>query len=130
MDKKLILNELINHYANGNNTKFANLLGVSQQVVANWKKRGVLDYELILEKLPEVSAEWLMRGIGSMLKDGTTAPEQHDEQHDEPQSIAERQLDVLETIAQDLTEIKIHIYRLREEQKERETGKKDGSMCG
>lgn len=126
MDKKLILNELINHYANGNNTKFANLLGVSQQVVANWKKRGVLDYELILEKLPEVSAEWLLRGVGSMLKEGTTAPEQQAE----PQSIAERQLDVLETIAQDLTEIKIHIYRLREEQKERETGKKDGSMCG
>lgn len=126
MDKKLILSELINHFSNGNISKFANLLGVRSQVVSNWKTRGVLDYELILEKLPEVSAEWVMRGIGSMLKDGTTAPEQHDE----PQSIAERQLDVLETIAQDLTEIKIHIYRLREEQKERETGKKDGSMCG
>lgn len=126
MDKKLILSELINHFSNGNISKFANLLGLRSQVVSNWKTRGVLDYELILEKLPEVSAEWLLRGIGSMLKDGTTAPEQQDE----PQSIAERQLDVLETIAQDLTEIKIHIYRLREEQKERETGKKDGSMCG
>lgn len=126
MDKELILNELINYYANGNQTKFAELLGISVSALSNWKRRNVLDYELIFTKCQGVNAEWLFTGKGSMLKEGTTAPEQQDE----PQSIAERQLDVLETIAQDLTEIKIHIYRLREEQKERETGKKDGSMCG
>lgn len=126
MDKGVILNELAKYYTNGNLGKLAEMLGISQPAISNWKKRDTLDYELIISKCKGLSAEWLLRGEGPMIKDGTTAPEQSDE----PQSIAERQLDVLETIAQDLTEIKIHIYRLREEQKERETGKKDGSMCG
>lgn len=125
MDKKLILNELINHYANGNNTKFANLLGVSQQVVANWKKRGVLDYELILEKLPEVSAEWLMRGVGSMLKEAAQTTEQEPEQ-----SISERQINIMESMHQELTEIKILLYRLKEEQKQRDKDNSGNSMCG
>ena len=106
---------------------FEDRIGVSNGYVNSISKSvGVDKIEAILENFPNINLEWLLCGKGSMLKEGTTAPEQHDE----PQSIAERQLDVLETIAQDLTEIKIHIYRLREEQKERETGKKDGSMCG
>lgn len=125
MDKKLILSELINHFSNGNISKFANLLGVRSQVVSNWKKRGVLDHELILEKLPEVSAEWLMRGVGPMLKEAAQAPEQEPEQ-----SISELQLNVMESMHQELTEIKILLYRLKEEQKQRSEDNSGSSMCG
>ena len=125
MDKKLILNELINYYANGNQTKFAELLGISVSALSNWKNRNVLDYELIFTKCQGLNAEWLFTGKGSMLKEAAQAPEQEPEQ-----SISELQLNVMESMHQELTEIKILLYRLKEEQKQRSEDNSGSSMCG
>ena len=36
MDKKMILETLINHYAGGNKTRFASMIGVTPQLISNW----------------------------------------------------------------------------------------------
>ena len=69
IDKKLILNELINYYASGKIGDFAKKIGVSQQVISNWKNRNTYDAEIIYTNCENLSAEWLLTGKGSMIKD-------------------------------------------------------------
>lgn len=61
------LQEIIEKLAGGNVSELARMLGTSSQRITMWQKRGSFDASLILEKLPQVSAEWLMRGKGKML---------------------------------------------------------------
>lgn len=67
MDKSLILNKLILHYAGGSTTRFANMLGISQQTLSNWKKRGTIDYERIYTNCVDLNPHWLLTGEGEML---------------------------------------------------------------
>lgn len=64
-----MLKAMINHYTNGNKAKFANLLGVSAQTISAWGTRNTFDSELIYTKCVGVSADWLLTGEGSMLRD-------------------------------------------------------------
>ena len=50
MDKKDVLNKLIQHFANGNKSKFAKLLGISPQNLNTWITRNTYDNELIYTK--------------------------------------------------------------------------------
>lgn len=68
MDKKGILQELINHYGEGKKVNFANKLGVPAQNVSAWFNRNTFDIELIYGKFPELSAHWLLTGEGNMFK--------------------------------------------------------------
>lgn len=68
MDKTLMLNKLQEHYKLAKDVEFANLLGISSQVLSNWKKRGTFDAELIYTKCVEINPEWLLTGKGEMLK--------------------------------------------------------------
>lgn len=74
MDKRDILKELIKHYADGNKSKFANMLGVSPQAISTWEKRNTFDIELIYSKCVNLNAAWLLTGAGEMC--ATDAPEQ------------------------------------------------------
>ncbi len=67
MDKKLILNKLILHFAEGNNQKFAEILGITPTSLSNWKARGTIDYEKIYTKCEGVNPHWLLTGEGEML---------------------------------------------------------------
>lgn len=62
-----MLSMLINHFANGNKTHFANMLGLTPQAINAWMVRGTFNPELIYEKIPEVSPHWLLSGTGNML---------------------------------------------------------------
>lgn len=62
------LNALIAYFAHGNGTEFARQLGVTQGCISGWQKRGTFDLKLVAEKYPDVSAEWLLRGEGEMLR--------------------------------------------------------------
>lgn len=64
--KKLTL--MIAEYANGNQSEFARMLGLSQPAIASWLKRDTMDVFLIARTFKDVSAEWLLRGEGEMLK--------------------------------------------------------------
>jgi hypothetical protein len=52
---------------------FADFLGISQSTLANWFKRDVINYELIISKCDFLDANWLLTGKGSMLK--SSAPD-------------------------------------------------------
>lgn len=67
MDKKVILEQLLSHFTNGNVSQFAKLLGVRQSTVSTWKARNSLDYWRIKASLPQVDGNWLLTGMGDML---------------------------------------------------------------
>lgn len=74
MDKKDMLQELINYYDGGNKSKFAKRLGVSAQGVSTWLSRGTIDAELVYSKCVGLSADWLLTGAGPMIKTEESDP--------------------------------------------------------
>lgn len=68
MNKKEMLESLINHYTDGNQAKFALKLGVPAQNISAWIKRDTFNAELIYQKCEGVSADWLLSGSGEMLR--------------------------------------------------------------
>lgn len=116
MDKLLILNKLILHYANGNNGEFAKLLGISQSALSMWKTRGTLDYEKIFTKCENLNPYWLLTGKGEMLnttestKDGSDANslEQRLAEIEKKQEIRDKEMEsimkTLEKISSELEE--------------------------
>lgn len=68
MDKSLIINEIIKHYNFKSDSAFAKHIGVSAQVISNWKSRNTYDAELIYINCLEINPEWLLTGKGEMLK--------------------------------------------------------------
>lgn len=70
IDKISMVERLVSHYANGNKSKFAALLGVKPQTISAWITRNTFDSELIFAKCAGVSSSWLLTGEGEMLKSG------------------------------------------------------------
>lgn len=67
MDKKTILECLINHFTDGNKSAFAKKLGVKPQTINTWLLRNTFDIDLIYSKCAGISASWLLTGDGEML---------------------------------------------------------------
>lgn len=67
MNKTDMLDALITHYANGNKTQFAKILGVTPQAVNSWMTRGTFNSELFFEKFKDISPIWLLSGTGPMI---------------------------------------------------------------
>lgn len=63
-----MLTQLIKHYDNGNKTRFSRRLGMTPQGISTWLSRGTIDYELVYSKCEMISADWLLSGEGSMLR--------------------------------------------------------------
>lgn len=57
---------LIKHYADGNKSRFASMLGVTPQAISAWEKRNTFDIELIYSKCEYLNATWLLTGTGEM----------------------------------------------------------------
>lgn len=70
MEKFQILNDIKKHYAFKRDTDFAIFLGISPQVLYNWKARNTFDTELVYAKCFDINSEWLLTGKGTMLKNG------------------------------------------------------------
>lgn len=68
MDKKTMLECLINHYTDGNKAAFARMLTITPQVLSQWLARSSFDNELLFKKCPGVSASWLLTGEGEMFE--------------------------------------------------------------
>lgn len=69
MDKSLIINDIKKHYNFEKDSDFAKFLGISSQVLSNWKSRNTYDAEHIYTKCLEINPEWLLTGKGEMLKE-------------------------------------------------------------
>lgn len=149
MDKSLILNKLILHYAEGSTTKFAKMLGISQQALSNWKNRGTLDYEKIYTICDSLNPHWLLTGEGEMLltenvnksvnkTEKCKQPNDMEEKMDAEKERFYRRLEemekreeardfVLRDIADTLKEIKKELKDLHEHQEE---DRHNSQMCG
>ena len=68
MGKDIMLEQLISYYADGNKSKFANMLGVKPQTINTWIARKTFDAELIYSNCDRVSGDWLLSGEGEMIK--------------------------------------------------------------
>lgn len=79
MDKLTIINKIIKHYNFKSDAAFARHIGVSAQVVSNWKSRNTYDAELIYTHCLDLNPEWLLTGKGSMLKSATVNEENGEE---------------------------------------------------
>lgn len=62
MEKKDILESLINYYTDGNKAKFAGKLGVKPQTINTWIGRNSFDLELVYSKCEGLSGDWLLSG--------------------------------------------------------------------
>lgn len=67
------LQAVINHYYNGNKTRFAEKVGVLPQMVQQWLKKGISRASLqkICDAFPEVDKNWLCFGTGEMFGMGS-----------------------------------------------------------
>ncbi|ROH98375.1 helix-turn-helix transcriptional regulator [Chryseobacterium sp. G0240] len=68
MDKSLILNLIKLHYKFKTDSDFAKFLDISPQMLANWKTRNTIDYDLIYTKCVDIDANWLLTGKGDMIR--------------------------------------------------------------
>ena len=68
MEKFQRINNIKKHYAFERDTDFANFLGISPQVLYNWKARNTFDTELVYSKCFDINPEWLLTGTGNMIK--------------------------------------------------------------
>lgn len=66
MEKKEILQQLIDYYANGNKSEFGRMLGLTPQAITAWKRRNTFDLKLIATKCTNINPHWLMTGEGDM----------------------------------------------------------------
>lgn len=120
MDKKDILTALIRHYADGNKSKFANMLGVSPQAISTWEKRNTFDIELIFAKCVNLNAQWLLTGTGEMLlntqNNDPTAPgnSSGDLLVDRLLHIIEQKDELIRQQAEDIGQLRAHIEQLKE----------------
>lgn len=72
MDKMVRRNQLdvlIEEFAGGTKAEFARMLNIPATRLQMWSHRGHMDVEMIAERFPTVSAEWLLRNIGAPFKD-------------------------------------------------------------
>lgn len=71
MDKTLIINTLIQVLNFNSDSDFARFLGITPQVLSNWKNRNSYDAQLIYTKCVNINPHWLLTGEGEVLKTET-----------------------------------------------------------
>jgi len=67
-DNTLILNKIKSHYGLKSDADFARFLGIKPNTLHNWYTRNTLDYEVVITKCVDINADWLLTGVGEMLK--------------------------------------------------------------
>jgi len=71
MEKKDMLDALVDYYSDGNKSHFARHIGVKPSVVTMWYTRNSFVPEVLFNGCDGISAEWLLSNgtVGSMLKE-------------------------------------------------------------
>jgi hypothetical protein len=65
IDKELILSRIKSHYKFKTDKKFAEFLGLKTTTLANWNKRGTIDFERIFTICEELNPNWIINGTGN-----------------------------------------------------------------
>ena len=83
MTKTEMIEALVSHYAGGNKSRFANMLGIRAQTINTWMSRNSFDIELIYSKCENISAKWLLSGEGDMLEKSSLCDTYSDSKNNE-----------------------------------------------
>lgn len=67
MDKTIMLDRIKDYYNFQTDVVFAKFLGITPQVLSNWKGRNSFDAELLYNKCPELNPSWLLCGKEPMI---------------------------------------------------------------
>lgn len=137
------MNKLILHFAEGNNQKFAERLGITPTSLSNWKARGTIDYEKIYTKCEGINPHWLLTGEGEMFvsKDGVSSVEECKQTDNVEEENISRRLDDMEKreaqrdflltrIADTLDGISKILAHLPENPEKESSVKNHSSLCG
>lgn len=68
MDKTIILNKIKKHYGFTKDSQLVKHLGITSQILYNWKRRNSYNIKLIYTKCGIFNYEWLLTGKEPMLK--------------------------------------------------------------
>ena len=107
---------LIKHYADGNKSRFASMLGVSPQAISTWEKRNTFDIELIYSKCENLNAKWLLTGTGEMFV--SEEPRQQNSSSAEPMvdkllGIIDKKDDIIRQQAEDIGQLRAELAQLK-----------------
>lgn len=69
MDKTIMLDRIKDYYSFQTDVDFAKFLGITPQVLSNWKSRNSFDAELLYNKCSELNPSWLLCGKEPMITD-------------------------------------------------------------
>tara|TARA_R100001530_G_scaffold136239_1_gene115964 strand:- start:2025 stop:2444 length:420 start_codon:yes stop_codon:yes gene_type:complete len=69
MDKAIMLDRIKDYYSFKTDVGFAKFLGITPQVLSNWKGRNSFDAELLYNKCPALNPSWLLCGKEPMITD-------------------------------------------------------------
>jgi len=109
--------EVIDYYADGRNTLFANNIGVRESNVRSWLT-GTLPKIDVIEKIARncdnLSLEWLILGEGNMIKPETTSERVETPPEYHSNDLITPLLDRIEAQAYKIAQLEIEIKSLRE----------------
>lgn len=98
------------HYYGLNMSSFAKKVNIGKTLLAKYVNQGsqpsYANIVSILNAFPEVSAEWLLRGVGPMLLKGEGTPDAQS-----IQEMADKAVESSIEIAKDITEVKLDFYK-------------------
>lgn len=77
--KREMIKRLIDYYSNGKQNAFAEKIKVKPQTINSWISRGTFDIERIYAYCEDISADWLLTGLGSITKGGSNQAEDSEE---------------------------------------------------
>lgn len=75
-DSNFILNRLHAALKIRQNQELARYLGVEPSTLSSWRKRNIVDYGLIVDRVRGVNLHWLFTGEGEPFLNGTNGDEQ------------------------------------------------------
>ena len=78
-------------------THLASKLDIGQPTISNWRKRDVIDLNLIIRKCPDISMDWLIKGVKS---------ETHLKQQTEINSLRKQNAGLVDDLEKNDTELK------------------------
>lgn len=69
MTKPEMLKCIATYYGLDKNVDFAKFFGITEQLAHQWLKKGIMNFEEIYKRCPEISSDWLLSGgEGEMLR--------------------------------------------------------------
>lgn len=113
MNKKEIINALVDYYCSGDNGEFAKKIGIAPQTLSTWKARNTIDFEAIYANCEGINGNWLLsNGEGEMLLN-KTSPASKDTRDGKNVEVGSEVISLLNKIEDEHKSINANFHKLR-----------------